>query len=418
VPLAGERERIERVGHELSEEGLRVLAFAYRRLDGREAEVTADPMAAVDDLVLAGLVGIIDPLRPSSVEAVRMARAAGIEVRMITGDHAVTAEAIGRELGLAPGAASGSEIQAMSDAELAAALPSLHVFGRVTPEDKLRLARLMQQQGAIVAMTGDAVNDAAALKQADVGVAMGSGSEVTKQAGNVILTDDNFGTLVTAIRLGRAIYDKIVNYVRFQMSLLFALVLLFLVASVADINHGVPLTPVMVLFLNFFTTMFPVVAIMLDPVPDDIMSRPPRDPRETIARPAAVLRWVLYGTLMFVTALVPLLLRPEELRADAPNAPMTMAFVVLGFGALFGGLAIRRDPLSGFRAPIIGAVKWLAIGAAVTVMAVELGFLQRLVGTTGLTGVEWIASLGLAAIVPLGVEFEKWLRRGRDRVAR
>ncbi|MFT4284772.1 MAG: cation-transporting P-type ATPase, partial [Protaetiibacter sp.] len=415
VPLDELRERIEETGRELSEEGLRVLAFAFRDLSGREEEVVADPMAAVDGLVLAGLVGIIDPLRPSSVEAVRIAREAGIEVRMITGDHAVTAAAIGRELGLAPGALSGAELHAMSDEELAAALPELHVFGRVTPEDKLRLARLMQQRGDIVAMTGDAVNDAAALKQADVGVAMGSGSEVTKQAGNVILTDDNFGTLVTAIRLGRAIYDKIVNYVRFQMSLLFALVLLFLVASIAGINDGVPLTPVMVLFLNFFTTMFPVVAIMLDPVPADIMSRPPRDPRETIARPSAVARWVLYGSLMFATALVPLLLWPGALRSDAPNAPMTMAFVVLGFGALFGGLAIRRDPLSGFQAPIVGAVKWLAIGAAVTVMAVELGFLQRLVGTTGLSGIEWLISLALAAVVPLGVELEKAIRRARAR---
>src|SRR5690606_28932767 len=188
---------------------------------GREDEIAADPMGAVEDIVFAGLVGIIDPLRPSSVEAVRAASEAGIEVRMITGDHVITAGAIGAELGLGPGAASGAEIQAMSDDGLKAALRNLHVFGRVTPQDKLRLARLMQEDGAIVAMTGDAVNDAAALKQADIGVAMGSGSEVTKQAGKMILTDDNFGTLVTAIRLGRSIYEKIVSYVRFQMSLLF-----------------------------------------------------------------------------------------------------------------------------------------------------------------------------------------------------
>ena len=143
---------------------------------------------------------------------------------MITGDHAVTAQAIGETLGLGPGAISGSELQALSDEELARRLPELHVFGRVSPEDKLRLARLMQEQGLIVAMTGDAVNDAAALKQADIGVAMGSGSEVTKQAGRMILTDDNFGTLVHAVEIGRRVYDKIVSYVRYQMTQLLALV--------------------------------------------------------------------------------------------------------------------------------------------------------------------------------------------------
>ncbi|HEY9323878.1 MAG TPA: HAD-IC family P-type ATPase, partial [Agromyces sp.] len=255
VPIDAQRDAVLAANRQLSEKGLRVLAFAYRRFAEGEA-LPADPMTAIEDLVFVGLVGIIDPLRPSSQEAVRIAREAGIEVRMITGDHAITAAAIGAKLGLGAGAASGADIQAMSDDELKAALPNLHVFGRVTPEDKLRLARLMQEQGAVVAMTGDAVNDAAALKQADIGVAMGSGSEVTKQAGKMILVDDNFGTLVTAVQLGRAIYDKIVSYVRFQMAQLFSLVLLFLAASIFSINEGVPLTPIMVLFLNFFIVIF------------------------------------------------------------------------------------------------------------------------------------------------------------------
>ena len=160
--------------------------------------------------------------------------------------------AIGETLGLGPGAISGSELQAMSDEELKRRLPELHVFGRVSPEDKLRLARVMQRQGLIVAMTGDAVNDAAALKQADIGVAMGSGSEVTKQAARMILTDDNFGTLVHAVELGRRVYAKIVSYVRFQMTQLLSLVMLFIAATAFNINQGVALTPTMVLYLLFF----------------------------------------------------------------------------------------------------------------------------------------------------------------------
>ena len=412
APIAAQRQAVLDANRELSEQGLRVLAIAFRRFEPG-AEVPADPMAEVTDLTLVGLVGIIDPLRPSSKEAVRIAREAGIEVRMITGDHAITAAAIGAKLGLGDGAASGADIQAMSDDELKAKLPHLHVFGRVTPEDKLRLARLMQEQGAVVAMTGDAVNDAAALKQADIGVAMGSGSEVTKQAGKMILVDDNFGTLVTAVRLGRVIYDKIVSYVRYQMSQLFSLVLLFLVASLFNINDGMPLTPIMVLFLNFFITIFPVIAILLDPAPEGIMSLPPRDPKKTIANGGAVTLWFLYGGAIFLTSLLPLLIWPEQASSTEPNVPVTMVFVIAAFGSIFSGLVMRRDPQSGLAAPILVAVKWLSIPLALTVAAVEIGFLQRLVGTTSLDGPQWLICLGLALIVPLLVEGEKAVRRRR-----
>ena len=214
---------------------------------------------------------------------------------MITGDHAVTAQAIGETLGLGPGAISGSELQALSDEELARRLPELHVFGRVSPQDKLRLARLMQEQGLIVAMTGDAVNDAAALKQADIGVAMGSGSEVTKQAGRMILTDDNFGTLVHAVEIGRRVYEKVVSYVRYQMTQLLSLVFLFLAATAFDINQGVALTPLMVLYLLVFVTAAGVVVIAVDPGAPDVMHRPPRDPKVPITNRAAVTLWVVYA---------------------------------------------------------------------------------------------------------------------------
>jgi len=412
APIAAQREAVLEANRSLSEQGLRVLAFAFRRFEPG-APVPADPMAEVKDLTLAGLVGIIDPLRPSSKEAVRIAREAGIEVRMITGDHAITAAAIGAKLGLGAGAASGAEIQAMSDEELKAKLPDLHVFGRVTPEDKLRLARLMQEDGAVVAMTGDAVNDAAALKQADIGVAMGSGSEVTKQAGKMILVDDNFGTLVTAVRLGRAIYEKIVSYVRYQMSQLFSLVLLFLVASLFNINSGVPLQPIMILFLNFFVAIFPVIVILQDPVPDGIMLKPPRDPKKTIANGGAVILWFVYGGVLFLMTLVPLLLYPDLLSPTEPNVPVTMTFVVASFGAILGGLAMRRDPETGLNAPILTAVKWLSIPLALTVAAVEIPFLQSLILTTSLSRDQWLIAIGLALVVPLFVEVEKWIRRAR-----
>jgi len=221
VPVDTVREEILAANRQLSERGLRVLAFAARDLDDAAmATALDDPMAAVTDLVMVTLVGIVDPLRTEAKDAVHIALRAGIDVRMITGDHTVTARAIADELGLGPGVITGTELQHLSDDDVLSRLPRLHVFGRVAPEDKLRLAKLMQQDGQVVAMTGDAVNDAAALKQADVGVAMGSGSEVSKQAAKIVLTDDNFATLVRAVDLGRDIYRRISTYIRMQLTIL------------------------------------------------------------------------------------------------------------------------------------------------------------------------------------------------------
>ena len=213
------------------------------------------------------------------------------------------------------------------------------MFGRVTPEDKLRLARLMQEQGLIVAMTGDAVNDAAALKQADIGVAMGSGSEVTKQAARMILTDDNFGTLVHAVEIGRRVYDKVVSYVRYQMTQLLALVLLFLAATAFDINDGVALTPLMVLYLLFFVTAAGVVVIALDPGDPDVMHRPPRDPKLPITNRGAVSSWLLYARRAVRRGARPAGRRARTSRAtDVASASMTMTFVVMGLGTIFNAL--------------------------------------------------------------------------------
>jgi P-type Ca2+ transporter type 2C len=412
VPIDAARADVEAANQEMGEKGLRVLAFAIRVLDEADvAALTEDPMAFAQDLSFVGMAGIIDPLRTEAKGAVETALRAGIDVRMITGDHAVTAKAIGESLGLGPGAISGAELQALSDDEVAGRLPELHVFGRVSPEDKLRLARLMQQQGLIVAMTGDAVNDAAALKQADIGVAMGSGSEVSKQAARMILTDDNFGTLVHAVELGRTIYSKVVSYVRYQMSQLLSLVFLFLAATAFNINSGVAMTPLMVLFLNFFIAVFPVIVIMLDPGDPQVMNRPPRDPTVPITNRPAVIRWVLYGGVLFLAALVPLVAGPDTLYVDQPSASMTMAFVVIGLGTIFSGLVMRREPSSGLTPPVLNAVKVLLIPAALIVLATELRFMQKGLLTQSLTGLQWLACIGLAVILPIVVEVDKWLRR-------
>ena len=413
VPIEQVRADIEAANRRMGEKGLRVLAFATRSFDADDKRWTDDPMSLTDDLAFVGMVGIIDPLRAEAKDAVAIALRAGIDVRMITGDHAVTAKAIGETLGLGPGAISGAELQALSDEELDRRLPELHVFGRVSPEDKLRLARVMQHQGLIVAMTGDAVNDAAALKQADIGVAMGSGSEVTKQAARMILTDDNFGTLVHAVELGRRIYAKIVSYVRFQMTQLLSLVMLFVAATAFDINQGVALTPTMVLFLLFFATAAGVVVITVDPGDPDVMNRPPRDPLIPITNRTAVLFWILYGAVLFVAALVPLLLGPDEPAVDRANASMTMTFVVMGLGTVFNALTNRRDPTSGLTAPILQALAISLIPVGLIFLAAQLPALQAGLLTTSLTGMQWLECIGLALLLPLVIEVAKWIRRRR-----
>ncbi|HEY7440158.1 MAG TPA: cation-translocating P-type ATPase [Acidimicrobiia bacterium] len=415
IPIDQARSDIDAANARMGEQGLRVLAFAARFVDDGELDtMNTDPMSLTQDLGFVGLVGIIDPLRAEAKSAVHTALGAGIDVRMITGDHAVTAKAIGEELGLGPGAISGSELQALSDEELAAQLPELHVFGRVTPEDKLRLARVMQERGLIVAMTGDAVNDAAALKQADIGVAMGSGSEVTKQAGRMILTDDNFGTLVNAVEIGRRVYEKIVSYVRYQMTQLLSFVILFVAATIFNANEGVALTPLMILYLLVFVTVPGVVVIALDPGDPDVMHRPPRDPNLPIANRAAVTLWVIYGAVLAAAAFVALVAGPDSPSTSHPSASLTMTFVVMGLGTIFNALTNRRDPASGLTPPILTALGVSLVPVATIFLATQLPSLQDGLLTQRLTGPQWIVAIALALALPVVIELGKLFRRQRS----
>jgi Ca2+-transporting ATPase len=271
----------------------------------------------------------------------------------------------------------------------------------------------MQAQGLIVAMTGDAVNDAAALKQADIGVAMGSGSEVTKQAARMILTDDNFGTLVHAVELGRRVYDKVVSYIRYQMTQLLSLVMLFIAATAFNINEGVALTPSMILFLLFFATSGGVVVIAVDPGDPDVMHRPPRNPNLPITNRSAIVTWLVYAAVLFIAAFVPLAWGPDDPSPDAASASMTMAFVVMGLGTVFNALTNRRDPASGLEAPIVKALLIALVPVSLVFLGTELPRLQGSLMTTPLTGMQWLAAIGLASVLPVVIEGWKWIRRRR-----
>jgi Ca2+-transporting ATPase len=414
VPIDQVRVDIEEANRRLSERGLRVLSFAVRRYpETATASIQDDPMAQVADLTFISLVGIIDPLRPEAKVAVEVARKAGIDVRMITGDHTITARAIADDLGLGAGVITGKQFDQLSDGELTERIPDLHVFGRVSPQDKIRLVSVMQETGQIVAMTGDAVNDAAALKKADIGVAMGSGSEVSKQAAKMILTDDNFATLVHAVELGRDIYDKVKAYIGYQLSGMFGLLALMLLATIFNVNKGVALSPGMILYTSLFISVFPVLAIMNDEPDPDLMLRPPRDPKVPVFNPETGIRWVVIGVLLGVCGLIPLVWGPDEPQIDAPSASMTMTYAVTALATVGLGFVNRRDPGPFWQGPVYPFFVWLSVPAVITWLGVELAVLQRWLDTATLTGSQWLAVVALAVVVPILVEVEKAYRRHR-----
>ncbi|CCK86022.1 Hypothetical calcium-transporting ATPase [Lactobacillus equicursoris DSM 19284 = JCM 14600 = CIP 110162] len=318
-----------------SESGLRVLAFAYKESD---EELNLD---AENGLIFIGLISEMDPPRPESVAAVAQAKKAGIKTVMITGDHKVTAVAIAKKIGIfAEGdlAVTGLELDAMSDKELDDKIEKISVYARVSPENKIRIVDAWQRKGKIVSMTGDGVNDAPALKKADIGVAMGiTGTEVSKDASSMILADDNFATIIKAVANGRTVYENIKNAVMYLLSGNLSAIITVLFASIAGLP--VPFMAVQLLFINLVTDSLPALAIGMEPGANDILNRPPRDPKEGILNKQMVTRVTVQGALIAVSVIAAFLIGLKTSSAVA----CTMAFSTLTFARLFHGFNCRSE---------------------------------------------------------------------------
>lgn len=332
-----DREEIMRVNNSLSEEGLRVLAFGYRELDCvRELSLDDE-----QGYVFIGLISMIDPPRPESVAAVADAKRAGIRTVMITGDHKVTATAIAKRIGIfgeGDLAVSGPELEQMTDEELDRKLTHISVYARVSPEHKIRIVTAWQRRGQIVAMTGDGVNDAPALKKADIGVAMGiTGTEVSKDAAAMILADDNFATIVNAVTNGRGVYENIKNVIGFLLSGNMAGIFCVLYASLMALPA--PFAAVHLLFINLLTDSLPAIAIGMEPAGSDLLNRKPRDPKEPLLSGDLVKRIGLQGLLIAVPVMTAFYLGYRIGTAEA----MTMAFATLTLARLFHGFNCRED---------------------------------------------------------------------------
>ncbi|GLW50336.1 ATPase [Streptomyces sp. NBRC 14336] len=382
------------VTSELGRAGLRVLGAATAVFDG-----PPDP-AALPPLTLVSVAGIADPPRPQARDAIALCRSAGVEVKMITGDHADTAAAIARELDIRGEVVTGAELERTSEEELAERIDGIGVFARVAPEHKVTIVRALSGRGHIVAMTGDGVNDAAALKAAHIGVAMGrTGTDVAKEAAAVVLTDDDFSTIVRAVREGRAIYDNIVKFVRFQLSTNVGAILTLLGATLAGLPA--PLTAAQLLWINIIMDGPPAMALAVDPARDDVMRKPPRDPAERILNRRRLLAITRAGTVMALGTVGLLALAREQVSTDTA---LTMAFTTFVLFQLVNSLSARVDggPLLG-RHQLRNRTLWLCLGAVlvVQILAVHLPWARSVFGTVPLNAAQWAACAGTASTVLL-----------------
>jgi len=392
----------------LAKQGLRVMATARKDFDPATFDAGADLLALMSDLTLLALVGIVDPPRPAAKAAIEVAHAAGIQVRMITGDHAVTAQAIANQLGIPGRAITGAEFAALSEEQADAQIDEIGVIARVTPEQKVRLVDILKRKGHVVGMTGDGVNDAPALKRADIGIAMGiTGTEVSKEAAAMILTDDNFATIVKAIELGRRLYDNLVKYIRFQMGALAGMILTFLGASLLNIVGGIPFLPMQTLWVNFTTQVFQAIGLGYGEAGGDVMERKPRKPEKPILRGSDTRWFIVAGLVMAAATLGVAAWAEHEHGADLAR---TMALTTFAISNLVFSFAARDEWRSVFSLDTFNDRTFVVaslLSAVAIVLTTELGFLQRVLDTVSLTGEQWLICLGAGLAVLVASEVRK-----------
>jgi P-type Ca2+ transporter type 2C len=413
------RELHESENRRLGEEGLRVMAIARRDFDPEAFDPGGDLLPLLTGLELLALVGIVDPPRPGARASIAQAKAAGIEIRMITGDHAVTAAAIARQLGIDGKVISGAEFGAMSDDEAVDGIADVGVIARVTPEHKVRLVEVLRRKGQIVAMTGDGVNDAPALKKADISVAMGkAGTEVAKRASVMILTDDNFSTIIKAVELGRGLYYNLARYIRFEMGCMFGFIITFFGASLFDIAHGEPLKPLQILWVAFTTVTIQSIGLGYSNPPERLMERRPRSPGQPILG-LPVLAWLV--TVGLVMAIGTLSLVSWAQQAHTLAIARTMGLVVLSLFDLFFSIEAKDERESAFSLGTFSDrtfVLMAGLSLFLIVMATILAPCQAILKTTELDESQWLLCAGVALSIIVVSEIRKAVLRRTITAAR
>jgi Ca2+-transporting ATPase len=398
------KERILEVARQMASEALRVLAVTYRS----DAKVES----AEQDMTFLGLLGMIDPPRPEAKQAIQTCEDAGIKVVMITGDHPLTARAVASELGLLKNGrvVTGPELESMSDETFEREVEDIEVYARVSPAHKLRVVGALQNRGHIVAMTGDGVNDAPALKKADIGIAMGiTGTDVTKEAAAMTLTDDNFASIVAAVEEGRGIFGNIKKYLMYLLSSNIGEILLM--AGATLLGMPLPLATVQILYINLATDGLPALALSVDPPERDLMKRKPRDPRVGIFTRPVIILMVIGGIWLAIVNLIMFIWALNSGRS--PEEARTMTFVSVVLFEFFKAYNFRSDRNSVFHKPF--ANKWLNLAIVWELMLlsliVYLPALHPVFGTFSLPLMDWIIVVSLAVTVIPVLEMAKWMER-------
>jgi len=409
------RDRIQKATAELASDGLRVLGLGYKVLPAAGSDDGNTPLE--EALVFVGLYGMMDPPRPEAYQAIQISQGAGIRTIMITGDHPLTAERIARDLGILKESQiiTGLELNAMSQEDLEQAVNETHVYARVSPEHKLRIVTALQANGEIVAMTGDGVNDAPALRKADIGVAMGiTGTDVSKEAADMVLLDDNYATIVAAVREGRTIYQNIRKFIKYTMTSNAGEIIVMLLAPFFGLP--LPLTALQILWINLVTDGLPGLALSIEPPEKDTMNRSPINPRQGIfsAGLGRYIAWV--GLLM---GLVSLGIGIWGWQTGNPHWS-TMVFTTITLSQMGHALAIRSNTRSLFQQGLLSNKPMLFAVLSTFILQLLLIYwapLQEIFNTSSLPPLELILSLGLSLVVFAAVEIEKGFKRNRSKPA-
>jgi Ca2+-transporting ATPase len=393
-------------------EGLRVMAAAYRDLDPGDFDADGDLLEYVQDLEMTSLVAMVDPPREESKAAVADAQRAHIRVRMVTGDDVVTGAAIAKQVGIPGEAMLGAEFAALSEQERLDRIDSIGVVGRVAPEHKVLLAETLKQKGEVVAMTGDGVNDAPAIKAADIGIAMGSGTEVAKNAARMILSDDNFATIVYAVEEGRKLFDNLTKYIRFVLLLLVAFVVSFLGAAIFNIANGEPFTAPQALWIHFIVNAPFGIALGFDLATPGLMRQKPRPRGESVVTRSMLLICVLVGMFIAIANLLLIQLGKNQYGSVVTGSSIALtAFALMLIVAAFHS---RSETGTIFTIDTFNSsqLNWTALAEfAGAYLITQSEFFRRLLGTTELTTKQWGLALLAAVILLLVWEFGKWIAR-------
>ncbi|QDY80704.1 cation-translocating P-type ATPase [Streptomyces qinzhouensis] len=413
--LAGRaREAVARMGGE----GRRVMAAATRDLDPAEFDADGDLLGYATRLRMTSLVGMVDPPRAESRAAVAAAQDAHIRVRMVTGDDVTTGAAIARQLGIPGEAVLGADFAALPEAERLDRIDRIGVVGRVAPEHKVLLAEVLKRKGEVVAMTGDGVNDAPAIKAADIGIAMGSGTDVAKNAGRMILSDDNFATIVYAVEEGRKLYDNLTKYIRFVLLLLVAFVLTFLGAALLNIAAGEPFTPAQVLWIHFVVNAPFGFALGFDRESPGLMRRRPRPRGESVLTRPLLISVGLSG--LALTALLLGLIKLGEAHFGSTATGSSMAFTAFALCLIVAAFECRSETASVLRTSTFDSkqMNWAALGEFVlAVLVTQLDGFRRILGTTRIDLREFGWALLAALVLLAGWELGKLIARRARRPA-